>query len=826
MAGLKGFLNNRFGSLQGDETSIDFLQGALTSIKDDGGTVEDILELLPILESGTGQSIEKPEEQRRLAADIAELFGINANSSETAEEIEHLGKLSKPLTMLSLNEDKESKCAGIESIPDAIAGEKGKKGRKKKRDRIKSRRKANKETSKNLDAKESEQDKESFSTKRFERFHKTWQGNENWKVHDHALTLATEELDDDDYSSAWLECLRKGIPWGGRGAGGRGIQRVTGETKDIKIPNVSMSRGHNALLEDATLLLVRGKRYGLVGKNGVGKTTLLRRMARGSLPGFPPWVRVQYVEQELQGSEDSPVEYVLKYDFERTRLLLEEEKLLNDESKDVEGKRLSEIYDRLDQIEAFDAPNRAEAALRSLGFDDRKLGLPTNQLSGGWRIRVALAGAIFMDPDILLMDEPTNHLDVLASEWLKRYLSTEYKGTIFFVSHDQSFLDTVSSDIIEFRNKKLYYFSGNYSEYRKFLSEQRRNVEKSASATQKKTEQMKKYVEKQRRDANKAKSDQKKQAQIRSKEKRIHKLSQGKNTGTSYSYSQLKYSDLDAIENAPAAYRTQASGKILKVQAYDPGKPVTFKFHECEKQQDHELINLSEVSGGYENSPPLFSQVTAQIMSSSKIALIGANGIGKSTLLKCMLGQLPLLEGEIRSNVKNIGYFSQNEIEKLDKKLTAVEALIQRARQLSKGTFSEVDARGWLGKFSLTGKQQLQKIETLSGGQKSRVVLALETLSEPSLVVLDEPTNHLDLDSIEALSKGIKDFGGAVVIVSHDIHFIAQCCKDLWILRKKKKKNRSMSKNEALSELTIIRDCDDFFREFNNYLKTQDIRSA
>ena len=556
-------------------------------------------------------------------------------------------------------------------------------------------------------------------------------------------------------------------------------------------------------------------------------------VATGALPGFPPWVRVQYVEQELPGTDLTPVEYVLKFDYERTRLLLEEEEITSNEDADVDGARISEIYERLEQIDAFNAESRAEQTLQKLGFTKALLDTATKDLSGGWKMRVALAGAIFMEPDLLVLDEPTNHLDVLASEWLKRFLSKKYEGTVLFVSHDRSFLNVVATDIIEFRDHKLFYFAGSYDEYRAFLDEQRKHVQRDAQAREKNVGKMRKFVEKQQQDARAGKEDAKKAKMIRSKVKRIHRHQEGAKNSVAFSYSQLKYSDLDAIKNAPKAYRTQASGIVQKVVAYDPGKPIAFSFHELPLCRPEELIMLSEVDIGYppegsaSTSPDqtwqvIVSKINCSVTSNSRVATIGANGIGKSTLLKCMLRKIPAIRGDVKwHSSMTFGYYSQQEIEELDKSKTPVQLLVEKASTIPSfgGKFNELAARQWLGKFSLSASHQIQQVGTLSGGQKSRVVFALECMHKPNLMVLDEPTNHLDIESIEALGKAVKEFNGATVIVSHDIHFIASCCDELWIL-----KEASRGRRNGSAEFTVQRDVDDFFEEFQKYLATQDLR--
>mmetsp|Transcript_3469 Transcript_3469/g.5946 ORF Transcript_3469/g.5946 Transcript_3469/m.5946 type:complete len:836 (+) Transcript_3469:262-2769(+) len=625
-----------------------------------------------------------------------------------------------------------------------------------------------------------------FHTKRFERFHKTWAGKSQWKLQDHRMADAVDELDDDDYSTAWLECLRLGIPWGGRGAGGRGIQRVTGETKDVLIPNVTMARGGVQLLNNSTLKLNHGARYCLTGRNGSGKTTLLRRIARGALPGWPPWLQVQYVEQELKGSDLTPVEYVLKYDFERTRLLAEEQELLTlleeDETADLKAQtRLSEVYERLEQISAWDAESRAEQALERVGFTKDLLEKTTEELSGGWRMRCALCGTLFMKPDVLLLDEPTNALDALGVAWLTQYLGNRdnFNGTVLVVSHDREFINTITDEMIILRKQQFTYFDGTYDEYREMVEQKRQGDASKLAVMEKKKSELRDYISEQQRAARDKKSkggDPKKQKQIRSRKKRIEKMDQhGFGTGDGRKFKQSVH------------------GWYGQVAAVDfDEKPLHFKFPNTSIQNGPEkvLMQFDNVEYGWTPENPLISSFSAQVVGGVRLGILGQNGVGKSTLLQLMEGSLQPLKGEVHVNVNRQGtaYYQQHMIASLPEDKSAVEMILALPR--GGGTMdcqTEEAARVYLGTYGLAGAKSTRPVGTLSGGEKARVVFALESYKLPQLLILDEPSQHLDMESIEVLSSAINAYNGTVIIVSHDRRLLAETCDSLWVFDSKSK---------------------------------------
>mmetsp|Transcript_12649 Transcript_12649/g.24531 ORF Transcript_12649/g.24531 Transcript_12649/m.24531 type:complete len:838 (-) Transcript_12649:34-2547(-) len=672
------------------------------------------------------------------------------------------------------------------------------------------RARATAERAEELRAKEGE-----FQTKRFERFHKTWMGWDHWKVHEHAMANVVEELEDDDYSSAWLECLRLGIPWGGRGAGGRGVMRMTGESRDIHLPNVTMARDGQRLLYNATLKLTYGRRYALTGSNGSGKTTLFRRIATGALPGFPPYLRVQYVEQELKGSNMKPVDYVVKYDFERTRLMKEEEDLLagmEDEERSPDQVhesqlRLQEVYERLEQISAWDADARAEAALRSVGFTNDLLEKTTQELSGGWRMRVALCGTLFMKPDVLLLDEPTNHLDALGVEWLMCYLNdrSKFEGTLLFVSHDRAFMNAVADQLIVLRNKQFTYFDGTYNEYREMLEQKRAMQANKLQAQQKKKDHLQEYIATQQRSARDRKSkggDTKKQKQIASKKKQIEKIDQmglGRADGKKW---RISYD----CEGLPSALD------------FDE-RPLNFNFPTCAAgpgRPEDILVQLDEIRYGWPEQPDLIQNFTAQVPGNARIGILGQNGVGKSSLVKLMLqqpGSVQLRSGPSSISLgvpaDRISVFEQNMINDLpeDNDLTPADLILSLPRGPGTVDCQTVEqARVYLGGFGLTGNLALQPVRTLSGGQKSRLCIAREAYQRNRLWIMDEIESHLDLSSIERLQEGIEKYDGAVIIVSHDRAFLSEVCNILWLFDAKTKSIQVKTTKDPSEVLALYQD--------------------
>ncbi|KAL4220972.1 ATP-binding cassette sub- F member 3 [Mactra antiquata] len=508
---------------------------------------------------------------------------------------------------------------------------------------------------------------------------------------------------------------------------------------DIKIENFDIAFGERVLLTGAALHLSEGRRYGLCGRNGLGKTTLLKMISSGNLQ-IPSHISILHVEQEVVGDDTVSLESVLESDVERHNLLLREKELnqiLNSSAKgdNLLSTELSEIYDKLEAIEANKAPARAAVILAGLGFSPEMQRAPTKSLSGGWRMRLALARALFSKPDLLLLDEPTNMLDMKAIIWLENYLQT-WQTTILVVSHDRSFLNSVCTDIVHLYNKKLDTYKGNYDQFDKTKEERLKNQKKEYEAQKQYRDHIQVFIDRFRYNANRA-------SQVQSKLKLLEKL--------------------PPLE--------------------PPGKDtdVTLRFPECEKLASN-ILQLDEVQFYYDKSRLIFDNVDCNANMSSRICIVGENGAGKTTLLKILLGDNSPTKG-IRHAHRSlrIGYFCQHHVDQLEMDLTSIELLAQR---FPGRTVEEY--RGVLGQYGVTGELATRPVTSLSGGQKSRVAFAVMSMTNPNFFILDEPTNHLDMETIEALGNALKKFGGGVILVSHDERLIKMVCEELWVVRDKK----------------------------------------
>merc|ERR1712141_302654 len=510
---------------------------------------------------------------------------------------------------------------------------------------------------------------------------------------------------------------------------------------DIKIDKFSIAAKGKDLFRDASLSISAGRRYGLVGPNGHGKTTLLRHIGSRALQ-IPPNIDVLYCEQEVVADEKTALETVLLSDEKRTNLLNECKDL---ESKQEKGKdvteRLNEVYEELRAIGADQAEPKARRLLAGLGFTKEMQERATNKFSGGWRMRVSLARALFIEPTLLMLDEPTNHLDLNAVIWLDNYMQN-YKKTLLIVSHDQSFLDNVCTDIIHLDQCKLWYYKGNYSMFKKMVVQKRRELLKEYEKQEKRI-----------RDA-KISGSSKKKAESKAKEVLTRK--QQKNQ------SKLQKND---DESGPVELLEKPREYMVK-----------FRFPETSQLQPP-ILGLYNVSFNYPDQPKLFKDVEFGIDMESRVAIVGPNGVGKSTFLKLLMGDLEAVSGEMRKNARlNIGRFDQHSGEHLTAEETPTEYLMRLFN------FPVEKARKQLGSFGLQSHAHTVNMKDLSGGQKSRVALAELTLSAPDVVILDEPTNNLDIESIDALGEAIGEYEGGVIIVTHDERLIRDTECQLWVI--------------------------------------------
>ncbi len=496
----------------------------------------------------------------------------------------------------------------------------------------------------------------------------------------------------------------------------------------LRIENLTYRIGPRLLLEGVSASVNAGTRVGLVGRNGTGKTTLLRLISGDIGPEsggieVPKRWRIGITRQEAPGGDKSLIDTVLAFDPELTALLAESETA-------TDPYRIGEVHARLHDKDAYSAPARAAAILAGLGFDEAAQQRPCSSYSGGWRMRIALAGLLFMQPELLLLDEPTNHLDLEATLWLESYLKT-YPGTILMVSHDRDLLNRAVNSIIHLENAKLTLYQGNYDRFEATRRMQLDQNEKLRVKQLARRAEIEKFVARFRAKATKAK-------QAQSRIKMLERM------------------------QPIAEHQEEAS--------------IDFSFPEIDGLAPP-LYALNRVSVGY-NGKPVLSNISLRLDNEDRIGILGANGNGKSTLVKLLAGKLAPLSGDVsRSSKLRIGYFAQHQTDELDMGATPV---LEMMRRLEKA--SEQQARNHLGRFGFTQQRSQTTIGSLSGGEKARLLFALMTLSKPHILLLDEPTNHLDMDSRESLAQAINAFEGAVVIISHDPNVIELTADRLWLV--------------------------------------------
>lgn len=518
-------------------------------------------------------------------------------------------------------------------------------------------------------------------------------------------------------------------------------QAMLENASDIKLERFSISAHGKELFVNADLLIVAGRRYGLVGPNGKGKTTLLKHIANRAL-SIPPNIDVLLCEQEVVADDTPAVQAVLKADTRRLKLLEEEKQLQSrlEKGDDSVSKRLEKVYEELRVIGAAAAEAKARRILAGLSFTPEMQNRPTKKFSGGWRMRVSLARALFMEPTLLMLDEPTNHLDLNAVIWLNNYLQS-WKKTLLIVSHDQSFLDDVCTDIIHLDNQKLYYYRGNYLTFKKMYVQKQKELLKQYEKQEKKLKDLK------------AGGKSTKQAEKQTKEALTRKQNKSKKKGQE--------------EESHEATELLRRPKEYTVKFTFPNPPPL----------SPPILGLHSVDFGYEGQKPLFKNVDFGIDMESRICIVGPNGVGKSTLLLLLTGKLTPTRGEMRKNHRlKVGFFNQQYADQLNMEEAATEYL-QRNFNLQ-----YQDSRKCLGRFGLESHAHTIQISKLSGGQKARVVFAELSCRQPDVLILDEPTNNLDIESIDALSEAINEYKGAVIIVSHDARLITETQCHLWVV--------------------------------------------
>lgn len=508
------------------------------------------------------------------------------------------------------------------------------------------------------------------------------------------------------------------------------------QSRDVKIENFSITFHGVELLTDTKLELNCGRRYGLLGLNGCGKSTMLETIGNRDIP-IPPHIDIFHLKNEMEASDKTALECVMEVDEERTRLEAEAAELtkLGDEGSD----RLMDVFERLEDLDADKAETRAAEILSGLGFAPSMQIKKTKDFSGGWRMRIALARALFVKPTLLLLDEPTNHLDLDACVWLEEELKN-YKRILVMISHSQDFLNGVCTNIIHMHKGKLVYYGGNYDSYIKTRAELEENQMKQYSREQDQIKHMKDYI------ARFGHGSAKLARQAQSKEKVLSKMVAGGLTE-----------------------------KVVK------DKVLTFYFPDCGKLAPP-VVQVQTMSFSYgEDKRAIYKKLDFGIDLESRIALVGPNGAGKSTLLKLLDGTLTPTDGLIRRhNHLKICRYHQHLQDMLELDMSALAFMMKCFPEIKEVE----DMRKSIGRYGLTGKQQICPMRNLSDGQRCRVVFAWLAFQAPHLLLLDEPTNHLDMETIDALADAINDFEGGMVLVSHDFRLINQVAKEIWICEK------------------------------------------
>ena len=496
----------------------------------------------------------------------------------------------------------------------------------------------------------------------------------------------------------------------------------------LHLNDITLRIAGRPLLDGATLHVPAGTRMALVGRNGTGKSTLLRLIAGELQPDagsirLQTGARIGVVKQEAPGGTATPLEAVLATDTERASLLAEVPTA-------TDPARIAEIHNRLAEIGADAAPARAARILKGLGFDDAAQAQPLSSFSGGWRMRVALAGVLFLEPDLLLLDEPTNHLDLEAAMWLEEHLK-RYPRTLILVSHDRDFLNSVPEKICHLEGRKLTVYVGGYDQFERQRREKLVLAEKARARQEAERARIQAFVDRFRYKASKARQAQ----------SRIKMLERMQPIAQALVEPEIRFSFPAAAIPAPP------------------------------------LVTMEMARVGY-GAKVVLDRLSLRIDPDDRIALLGRNGNGKSTFAKLVAGRLEPMAGELtRARGLKVGFFAQHQIEDLLPEETPI-----RHVQLRRPLETEQQVRARLARFGLGQERAETKARHLSGGEKTRLAMALMCLDEPQLLILDEPTNHLDIDSRDALVEAINEFAGAVIVISHDRHLVELVADSLWLV--------------------------------------------
>uniref|UniRef100_A0A7S0ZQ51 ABC transporter domain-containing protein n=1 Tax=Noctiluca scintillans TaxID=2966 RepID=A0A7S0ZQ51_NOCSC len=617
---------------------------------------------------------------------------------------------------------------------------------------------------------------------------------------------------------------------------------VTSSVSNVDIHGVTMSVSGITLLEDAHLKLCPGQRYGFVGRNGCGKSSLLHAMVSKRIPGYPAQCTTMLVAQEDVGDDRTPVDTVLCADVELASALKEEEVLLPCEDGTDEGatralrnhalllareelrraaafeskssgqrgrearkwllaaeakerdaallcdssdldpdaggqavELLAETRERLRTLNVGQLMARAEVLLLGLGLSREDLSCSTSRLSGGWRMRVALAKALFAQPDVLLLDEPTNHLDWAAILWLEKYLQSHDMETVAMVvvSHDRTFLDNVCTMILRVHDKKLQLHSGNFSAFESAHQENQQHRAELAAKVAEKRAVVEKQVHSMEQRGRKT-NNENLLKQVASRKNKMGLSGPGMTAYNRVGLERVdghkwKASYGSGYLAAEAAMTTEVKDAEVKLRL-KAGVPLG---------NDAPNLQCQGTVVGFTGSEPLVKPFDLDVRMTSRVGLLGVNGSGKTTLLRTLAKELTPLKGDVYQAPRVVlGFFNQNQADGLPLELTSLEVLRQRYPEVP-----ESEARGHLGSFGMGGRQAVQPIRTLSGGEKCRVALAAITLRPPHLLLLDEPTNHLDLNTVEALGKALREYEGGVVVASHDRRLLKDVCTDFFAVQ-------------------------------------------
>jgi len=499
----------------------------------------------------------------------------------------------------------------------------------------------------------------------------------------------------------------------------------------IQLRRLAFSRGVDRLVEGASFQIHPGWKVGLTGANGCGKSSFLALLRQqlhadsGDLEMPPGWV-IAHVAQDTPALAIAAQDFVLGGDEELARI--EADLALAEENH--EGEKIALLHGRIQEIGGYGAKARAAELLHGLGFKDSDFTRPVAEFSGGWRVRLNLGRALMCRSDLLLLDEPTNHLDLDAVFWLENWLKS-YPGTLLMISHDRDFLDAVVSRIVHIEQQQMTLYQGNYSAFERTRAERLANQQAMHEKQQREVAHLQKYVDRFRAQATKARQ---------------------------------------------AQSRIKALDRMKEVAAAHVDSPFSFTFLEPEAVSDP-LLQLDRATIGY-GDKILLGNVSLSIRPGLRLGLLGRNGAGKSTLVKCLSGDLKPLSGQrTEGRHLRIGYFAQHQLEQLRPDESPLQHLLRQEPQTR-----EQDLRDYIGGFDFRGDMASTPCRNFSGGEKTRLALALLIRQRPNLLLLDEPTNHLDLDMREALTLALQETEAAVVLVSHDRHLLRTTCDDLWLV--------------------------------------------